>query len=77
MLRKSFLIVALFLITSVVYSQDIKNPVSIGPQAGWHKAADADDGKWMFGGALKKNLLMLSDLKVQLIIVKKNTETEL
>lgn len=53
MFKKSFLIIVIFFIASVCYAQNIRNPVSIGPQAGWHKAADADDGKWMFGGALK------------------------
>jgi opacity protein-like surface antigen len=56
MFKKSFLIVVIFFLASVCYAQEIKNPVSIGPQAGWHKATDADDGKWMFGAALKLKL---------------------
>jgi opacity protein-like surface antigen len=53
MFKKSFLIVGIIFFASVCYAQQIRNPISIGPQVGWHKASDADDGKFMFGGALK------------------------
>ena len=56
MFKKSFLFVVIFFIASVCYAQEIRNPTAIGPQAGWHKAADADDGNFMFGGALKMKL---------------------
>ncbi|RPI72163.1 MAG: hypothetical protein EHM47_08860 [Ignavibacteriales bacterium] len=56
MLKKSFFILAFFVITSVSYSQEIRNPTSIGPQIGWHKAADADNGQLMYGAALKLKL---------------------
>jgi opacity protein-like surface antigen len=56
MFNKSFLVVAIFFLASVCYAQEIRNPTSIGPQIGWHKAADADDGQLMYGGALKLKL---------------------
>lgn len=56
MFKKIILLVALFAFGSVFYAQDIRNPVAIGPQAGFHKAADADNGKYMFGAALKLKL---------------------
>lgn len=56
MFRKIFLTSVIFILASVCYAQEIKNPVAIGPQVGWHKAADADDGKFLFGAALKLKL---------------------
>ena len=56
MSRKLILVFAIFIIGTFCKAQDIKNPVSIGPQIGWHKAADADDGKFLFGGAIKLKL---------------------
>jgi hypothetical protein len=35
---------------------DIRNPISIGAQIGWQKAADADNGMVMFGGLLRAKL---------------------
>lgn len=55
MFKKSFLVV-IFFIASVGYAQQMRNQTSIGPQIGYHKAADADDGQLMYGAALRLKL---------------------
>lgn len=53
MFTRSFALVIIFFLASVTYAQEIRNPTAIGPQLGWHKAADADEGKFMFGAAIR------------------------
>lgn len=54
-MMKRFLIVAVFimLIVPAAGAQSIK----IGPQIGFQKAEDADEGKFMFGGAARVKLI--------------------
>jgi len=53
MFRQSFLLFALvFLIGSAVFAQGI----AFGPQLGFQKARDADEGKLMIGGAIRAKL---------------------
>jgi len=52
MFKKLFLLVVISFL-SVCYAQEIKNPIVVGPQIGWHKASDADDGQLMYGAALR------------------------
>jgi opacity protein-like surface antigen len=51
------LVCSLFvLLVSAVYAQEMMNPFSIGPQVGYFKASDADDGNIMPGAALRLRL---------------------
>jgi opacity protein-like surface antigen len=56
MFKKLILSCVIVMLGSLCYAQEIRNPTSIGPQIGWHKAADADDGQFMYGAALKLKL---------------------
>jgi opacity protein-like surface antigen len=56
MFKKSFFVVVIFFVMSVCYAQQMRNPTSIGPQLGYHKAADADNGQFMYGAALRLKL---------------------
>jgi len=58
MLSKRFVIVFALFLCSIAFAQRdyIKNPTSIGPQLGYHKAADADDANLMYGAALRLKL---------------------
>ena len=49
-------LLGMMFISAVTYAQEIRNPTAIGPHVGWYKAKDADDGKPMFGGALRLKL---------------------
>jgi opacity protein-like surface antigen len=49
-------LLGVMLISAIAKAQEIRNPTSIGPHLGWYKAADADDGKVMFGGAIRVKL---------------------
>lgn len=49
-------LLGLMFISSVSNAQEMRNPTAIGPHVGWYKAKDADDGKAMFGGALRMKL---------------------
>ena len=52
MFNKMMLVISFVFMTSIlVYSQEAKT--YIGPQLGWQKASDADNGKLMPGGALR------------------------
>ncbi len=56
MFKKSFLLYTAFFLASICYAQEIKNPLIIGPQLGYHKSADADDGQMLYGAALRLKL---------------------
>jgi len=49
-------LLGMLLITAISNAQEIRNPTSLGPHLGWYKAADADDGNVMFGGAIRVKL---------------------
>ncbi len=53
MYKKSLLILLLFIsIPAIIKAQEMY----LGPQVGWYKAADADNGKVLFGGAFRMKL---------------------
>ena len=54
MCKKSFFIICIFFgINAVIKAQ---SAAYLGPQLGWYKAADADNSKFMIGGALRTKL---------------------
>lgn len=53
----------LILLTILVAPQVLAQGIGLGPQIGYQKAADADDGKLMFGAALR--LMLTSALGVE------------
>ncbi len=53
MLKKGFIaVVFLLFVVALTSAQELR----LGPQVGYHKAKDADDGKFMFGAALRLKL---------------------
>ena len=60
MLKKLVFLTVIFIgcaaLSFAQYRTDIHNPVSVGGMVGWQKAADADNGKVMFGGLIRARL---------------------
>lgn len=54
MCKKSFLILFMFFGTTVLIKA--QSASYLGPQVGWYKAADADNSKFMIGGAFRTKL---------------------
>jgi len=51
-----FCLLGVMFISTIADAQEMRNPTAIGPHVGYYKAKDADDGKVMFGGALRLKL---------------------
>lgn len=56
MLRKVIAVIFIAGLITMTSAQNIKNPTFIGPQVGFQKAADADNGQLMYGADLRLKL---------------------